>query len=349
MPGRDIVVIGASAGGVGALRKIIGALPANLNAAILVCVHIAPDRPSLLPKILAKCGVLPARHPSDGEEIRRGCIYVAPPDNHLLVEGNTLRIFRGPQENRFRPAIDALFRSAARAHGPRVIGVVLTGNLDDGTVGLQAIKHCGGVTVVQDPREAEYTSMPTSAMRFATIDHCVPLADVSALLMRLVGEAPGEAPSDVPAYVEVESNIAEQKMNTQEFLENVEKIGSRTTYACPLCNGSIWQIGNDQPLRFRCHVGHSFTAEFFWAEQSQNLENALWSAIRIMEEKVTFARQFAKSLRDNKLDEVADKYESSANAIDEELTVIRDVIVSGRATTRNVFEEQDAGERKPTG
>jgi two-component system, chemotaxis family, protein-glutamate methylesterase/glutaminase len=347
VPGRDIVVIGASAGGVRALRKIIRALPANINAAILVCVHVAPDRPSLLPKILGKSGVLPARHPKDKEKIRRGCIYVAPPDNHLLVEGDLLRILRGPQENRFRPAIDALFRSAARAHGPRVIGVVLTGNLDDGTVGLQAIKHCGGVTIVQDPKEAEYTSMPTSAMRFATIDHSVPLADLPALLMRLVEEAPGEAPSDVPAYVEGESNIAAQKMNTQEFLDNVEKIGSRTTYACPLCNGSIWQIGNDEPLRFRCHVGHSFTAEFFWAEQSQNLENALWSAIRIMEEKVTFARQFARRLRDNKLDQVADKYESSASAIDEELTVIRDVIVSGRATTRNVFEEQNPDVRKP--
>lgn len=343
-----IVVIGASAGAVGALRKVIGALPANFNAAVLVCVHVAPDRPSLLPKILGKCGVLPAHHPQDKEKIRRGRIYVAPPDNHLLVEGDALRIFRGPQENRFRPAIDALFRSAARAHGPRVIGVVLTGNLDDGTVGLQAIKHCGGVTIVQDPREAEYASMPTSAIRFATIDHCVPLADVPALLMRLVEDAPGEVPSEVPAYVEVESNIAQQKMDTQEFLENVEKIGERTSYSCPLCNGSIWKIGDDDPLRFRCHVGHSFTAEFFWAEQSQNLENALWSAIRIMEEKVTFARQFAQRLRDNKLDEVADRYETSANAIDVELTVIRDVIVSGRATTRNVFEEPSKGVGRPT-
>lgn len=295
----------------------------------------------MLPKILGKCGALPARHPEDQEELRRGCIYVAPPDHHLLVAKHTVRVIRGPQENRFRPAIDALFRSAARAHGPRVIGVVLTGNLDDGTVGLQAIKACGGVTIVQDPREAEFTSMPTSAMRFATIDHCVPLDDIPALLMRLIEEAPGEAPSEVPAYVEVESNIAEQQMNTGEFLENLERIGTRTTYACPLCNGSIWQIGDEPPLRLRCHVGHSFTAEYFWAEQSQNLENALWSAIRIMEEKVTFARRFAKSLRESKLAEIADRYEKTAKAIDGELSIIRDVIVGGRATTRNVFETDD--------
>lgn len=340
MPGRDIVVLGASAGGISALRQIIAALPANLNAVLCVCLHIAPDRPSLLPKILSECGALPARHPKDDEEFRRGCIYVAPPDNHLLVTEQTVRVIRGPQENRFRPAIDALFRSAARAHGPRVIGVVLTGNLDDGTVGLQAIKDCGGVTIVQDPREAEYTSMPTSAMRFAKIDHCAALKDIPALLMRLIDEAPGEASGKVPAYVEVESKIAEQQMNTEEFLQNVERIGSRTTYACPLCNGSIWQIGEQQPLRFRCHVGHSFTAEYFWAEQSQNLENALWSAIRIMEEKVTFARQFARRLREAKLVEIADRYDKTAHAIDGELSIIRDVIVGGRATTRNVFEDQ---------
>jgi len=347
MPGRDIVVLGASAGGLNALRAVVGALPANLRAALFVCMHIAPDRQSILPKILSECGPLPARHPRDGERLRRDCVYVAPPDNHLLVGEHTVRVIRGPQENRFRPAIDALFRSAARAHGPRVIGVVLTGQLDDGTVGLKAIKDCGGVTVVQDPKEAEFASMPESAMRFTKIDHCVPLAEIPALLMRLIEETPGDAPSEVPAYVEVETKIAEQHMNTQEFLDNVERIGSRTTYACPLCNGSIWEIEDGPPLRFRCHVGHSFTAEYFWAEQSQNLENALWSAIRIMEEKVTFARQFAKRLRESKLAEIAERYEKSAQAIDGELSIIRDVIVGGRATVRNVFESEDAVGRHP--
>ena len=344
MPGRDIVVLGASAGGINALRQIVTSLPEDLAASVFVCLHIAPDRPSRLPQILGRAA-LPAMHPHDHQAIRKGCIYIAPPDNHLLISKECVRVIRGPQENRFRPAIDALFRSAARQYGPRVIGVVLTGNLDDGTVGLQAIKQCGGVTIVQDPEEAEYPSMPSSAMRFAKIDHCLALADIPRTILRLVEEAPGDWPSEVAASIKVEAEIAEQRMDTAEFLENVERIGKRTTYACPLCNGSIWQIEVEQPLRFRCHVGHSFTAEYFWAEQSQNLENALWSAIRIMEEKVTFARQFASSLRDSKLSDLAQKYDKTAEKVDAELAVIRDVIVGGHATTRNVFETEDDARR----
>lgn len=338
--GRNIVVLGASAGGLSALRRIVAALPADLKAAVFVCQHLAPDRPSRLPEILGKSGALPASHPQDGEELRAGQIYVAPPDNHLLVGEKRVRVIRGPQENRYRPAIDALFRSAARAHGPRVVGVVLTGRLDDGTVGLQAIGRCGGVTIVQDPREAEHVSMPASALRHVKVDHCVPLDEIPALLLRLVAEAPAsrERPA-VPEDVAVEADIAEQRMNTEQFLSNVERIGKRSIYSCPLCNGSIWQLGDQEPLRLRCHVGHSFTAEFFWAEQSQNLENALWSAVRIMEEKVAFARQFAQRMREGNLPEVAARYEKHAEMIDRELGIIREVIVGGRGTTRNVFED----------
>jgi two-component system, chemotaxis family, protein-glutamate methylesterase/glutaminase len=349
---RNIIVIGASAGGLKPLRWLMGRLPADLKAAVFVCVHIPADRPSKLPELLSKAGPLGAHHPADGEEIREGCVYVAPPDNHLLVDRHRVRVLRGPQENRYRPAVDALFRSAAQAHGPRAIGVVLSGQLQDGTVGLQAIKRCGGVAVVQDPRDAEYDSMPKSAMRYVDIDHCATLEALPELLLRLVGESIAEAARDpqAPKDIEVESMIAEQKLNTAQFLEKVESIGARTTYACPLCNGSVWQIGKTDPLRFRCHVGHSFTAEYFWAEQSQNLENALWSAIRIMEEKVTFARQFAERMRANRLPEVAVRYEAHATKIDTELGVIRGIIVGGRGTTRNVFEddlERDDGSSPP--
>ena len=281
MAGRDILALGASAGGLKAICKLVAALPADLEAAVFVCMHVASDKPSQLPTILTRCGALPACHPTDGQQIERGRIYVAPPDHHLLVNEEVVRVVRGPQENRFRPAIDAMFRSAARAHGANVVGVVLTGYLEDGTVGLQAIKKCGGIVVVQDPEDAEHKAMPAHALRYVKVDHCAPLAEMPALLLRLLSEPAQKASMPVPEDVDVESNIAEQQMNTQEFLENVESIGSRTTYACPRCNGSIWQIGKDDPLRFRCHVGHSFTQEYFWAEQTQNLENALWSAIRI--------------------------------------------------------------------
>jgi two-component system, chemotaxis family, protein-glutamate methylesterase/glutaminase len=303
---------------------------------------VAPDRPSHLPAILSRAGPLTASHPVNGEKIRPGRIYVAPPDNHLLVGKDSVRVLRGPQENRYRPAIDALFRSAALAHGPRAIGVVLTGQLEDGTVGLQAIKRCGGVAVVQDPQDAEFEAMPSSAMRYVSVDHCASLEALPELLVRLAGESPPEGKEKpMPKDIAIESVIAEQALNTKEFLDNVESIGARTTYACPLCNGSIWQIGDSDPLRFRCHVGHSFTAEYFWAEQSQNLENALWSAIRIMEEKVTFARQFAERMKANNLPDIAERYETHAAKIDDELGVIRGIIVGGRGTTRNVFEDGD--------
>ncbi len=337
MHGHDIIVIGTSAGGLKALTTITAGLPADLKAAVFVVQHLAADKPSILPEILSDVGSLPAAHPTDGEKIRNGRIYVAPPDHHLLVNHGLVRLVRGPQENRFRPSIDALFRSAARAYGPRVTGVVLTGYLDDGTVGLQAVKKRGGVTIVQDPDEAEYSSMPKSALRHVPIDHCLPLADIPDLLVRMTRQpAADDDAYPVPLDVEIESNIAEQTMNTKEFLENVEKIGSRTSYTCPECNGSIWQIGDEDPLRFRCHVGHSYTSDTFLGEQTQNLENALWSAVREMEEKVTFTRQMAARKRKQSLDEVASRYEEHAKNLDNEVTMIRDLIVCGFATRRGI-------------
>ncbi|MBD3887047.1 chemotaxis protein CheB [Phormidium tenue FACHB-886] len=341
MPGHDIIVIGTSAGGLKALGVILGALPADLNAVVFIVQHLAADKPSLLPQILADLSALPTSHPADGELIQTGRIYVALPDHHLLVNRDTMRVVRGPQENRFRPAIDVLFRSAARAYGPRVVGVVLTGYLDDGTVGLQAIKKRGGVAVVQDPQEAEYPSMAKSALQFVKVDYCLPLAKIPDLLLQL-SEEPAAAEEDYPVTeeIEIESRIAEQQMNTQEFLEHVEAIGKRTTYTCPECNGSIWQIGQEHPLRFRCHTGHSFTANVFLSEQTQNLENALWSAVRAMEEKVTFSRQMAAQMESYNLQSAATKYEDHAKSLDVEVSVIRNIILNGFATKRTIAEEE---------
>lgn len=328
--GHDIIVIGASAGGLKALSAVVSELPANLAATIFVVQHLAPDRVSVLPRLLGDVSELPVSSPADNETFLRGHIYVAAPDYHLLVNTDTVRVLRGPQENRFRPSIDALFRSAARAYGSRVIGVVLTGYLDDGTVGLQTIKKRGGITVVQDPKEAEYPSMPTVALRYVKVDHTVPIAGAGALLERLVTEPAAEQREfpTTPA-IEIESNIAEQVMNTKEFLEGVEKIGKRTTYTCPDCDGAIWQIGDEEPLKLRCHVGHSFTGEVFLTEQSRNVESALWTAIRIMEEKVTFSRKLAVRKREKNMLDEADAYEEQADALDDKVAEVRDLIVSG--------------------
>lgn len=330
MTGHNIIVVGTSAGGLKALSAVLAVLPADLAATIFVVQHLAPDKPSILPKLLGDVSDLPVRSPDDNESFKPGHVYVAAPDRQLLVGAATVRVLRGPQENRFRPSIDALFRSAARAHGTRVIGVVLTGYLDDGTVGLQAIKKRGGITVVQDPAEAAYPSMPASALRYVTIDHTVPIAEAGELLVRLVAApAPTQDAFPTTPEIEIESNIAEQFMNTKEFLNAVEQIGARTTYSCPDCNGSIWQIGSDEPLKLRCHVGHSFTGEVFLAEQSRNVESALWTAIRVMEEKVTFARQLAQRKREQNLPDDAAAYDREAAFLDGKVSDVRDLVVYG--------------------
>lgn len=342
MPGHDMIVIGTSAGGLKALGAILGALPADLNAVIFIVQHLAADKPSILPEILSDLSALPALHPSDEESIQTGRIYVAPPDHHLLVNQGVMRVVRGPQENRFRPAIDTLFRSAARAYGSRVVGVVLTGYLDDGTVGLQAVKKRGGVAIVQDPKEAEYPSMAKSALQFVEVDHCLPLAKIPHLLVQL-SKQPAAPEEDYPVTqeIEIESKIAEQQMNTQEFLAHVEAIGTRTTYTCPECNGIIWQIGQGHPLRFRCHTGHSFTANVLLSEQTQMLENALWSAVQAMEEKVTFSRQMAAQMESYNLQSAATKYEDHAKSLDTEVSVIRNIILNGFATKRTIAESEE--------
>ena len=342
MPGHDIIVIGASAGGLKALGAIVGSLPTDIDAAIFIVQHLPADKPSILPKILADVGSLPASHASDGEPIQKGRIYVAPPDYHLLVNQGSMRVVHGPKENRFRPAIDTLFRSAARAYGSRVVGVVLTGYLDDGTVGLQAVKKRGGVAIVQDPKEAEYPSMPKSALRYVKVDRCLPLAEIPHLLVELSKQPAAEEEAyPMTEEIEIESKIAEQQMNTQELLENVEAIGTRTTYTCPECNGSIWQVDKSEPLRFRCHTGHSFTADTFLAEQTQNLEKALWSATQIMEDKVMFFRQMSERMGNYNLQSAAAKYEEYAKSLDAEVSLIRGIILNGFATKLTIVETDE--------
>lgn len=342
MSGHDIIVIGSSAGGLKALTAVTSNLPADLGASLFVVQHISPEHRSLLPEILSDTSRLPVLHPRNGDRIAKGLIYIAPPDQHLLVDRGHVRVVRGPRENRFRPAVDTLFRSAARAYGPRVIGIVLTGHLDDGTVGLQAIKRRGGISVVQDPLEAEYPSMPSSALRYTQIDYCVPMTEMPGLLARLVQEkASAEQAIAVPKEIELEANISEQQMDTEQLIASVEAIGTRTFFTCPSCNGNLWQIGNAEPLRFRCHLGHSFTVNALLAEQTRNLENALSSAVRLMEEKVMMSRRMAERRRAMNLLEAAEPYEQYAEHLDREVTVLRELLMSGNAT-RYVFPSEES-------
>ena len=289
MDSRDIIVIGASAGGVAALETLAAGLPADLPAAVMVALHLAPGQSSTLPRILDRAGPLPASHPGDGEAYQRGRIYVAPPDHHLLVRNGRLRLTRSARENLHRPAIDPLFRSAAVAHGPRVIGVVLTGELDDGTAGLSAVKRCGGTAVVQDPGDAAHPSMPQSALKNVTVDHCVPVLEMSALLARLAGgTVTGPAPP-VPATVKAEDCMIERQQDDEEVLD---RIGTRSTVTCPECQGTLWELSDD-PVQFRCHVGHAYSPRTLMAEHTRRLEDALWAAIRSFEESASLSERVA--------------------------------------------------------
>ncbi len=282
MKGRDIVVIGTSAGGLEAVGELIAQLPSDLPAAIFVAQHLAPDLSgSALQRRLAQYKSFGARFAKDGEPIQRGRIYLAPPDYHLLVKEKKVFVTKGARENGYRPAVDPLFRSAAVTHGNRVIGIILTGLLDDGTAGLLAVERCGGVSIVQDPDDASYPDMPRSAMNQARVDHCVPVSSMGALLEQLTREGPGKK-RKVPADVRVEAEIAERVLSD---VGAVEGLGEQVPYNCPDCGGVLWQMENAEMLRYRCHVGHSFTAQSLLSIQTEKIEETLWVALRMFEER----------------------------------------------------------------
>src|SRR6266436_10126534 len=233
MPGHDIIVVGASAGGVKALVTVVRSLPKDLPATIFMVLHIPAEVPSVLPDILSRSGPLVAVHAVDGAAIEYGQIYVAPPDHHLLVERGKMRVVRGPRENRSRPAVDPLFRSAASAYGPRVVGVVLTGALDDGTAGLLAVKRRGGIAIVQDPNEALYPSMPLSALENVEVDYTLPLASIGPLLGRLAHEpAKEEEGYPVSEDMEKETKLADMDL---AIMHNNEQVGTPSAFSCPEC------------------------------------------------------------------------------------------------------------------
>ncbi|HET8727032.1 MAG TPA: chemotaxis protein CheB [Alphaproteobacteria bacterium] len=293
---RDIVVIGASAGGIDALRSIAAGLPPQFPASICVVLHVSPESPGILDKILDRAGPLRAVQVHSSQRLQPGVIYVAAPDHHLIVEPSVVRATRGPRENRFRPAIDPLFRSAAQTYGPRAIGIILTGSLDDGTAGLWAIKRLGGKAIVQDPAEALAESMPLNALQYVEVDHCVPVSEIPGLLVRLTAEPiEKEGGYTVPESMNIEVDIARAK---DPLEAGVEQLGEPSTYACPECHGVLLRVKEGDRARFRCHTGHAYSAETLIAEFDQAIENALWNSIRALQEKVLLIEHLADHARE---------------------------------------------------
>ena len=323
MQGHDIIVIGASVGGVEALSNLVAQFPEDLEAAIFIVQHVSPTAAGQLAQILDRAGPLPATMAQDCESFKLGHIYVAPPDRHLLVKQGCLRVTRGLRENRVRPAIDPLFRSAAVAYGTRVVGVVLTGLQNDGTSGLIAVKRCGGIAVVQDPRNALYPDMPTNALQQVEVDYCVPVLKMGAILYRLIQE-PVVATSSIPEDLRIEVSITENPTVTSG---RTEELGESVSMICPDCGGPLRELRDKKLSRYRCRLGHAFTAESLLEGQSEAIEYALWAAVRTMEDRVRILMNLANGRREHNHSKLAATYEAQAYELKRHAQQIRKMLL----------------------
>ena len=343
---RDIIVIGASAGGIEALKTLLASLPPTLPAAIFVVVHMAAESPGLLADILDRLSPLPVVQATDQEPMRAGRVYVAPPDHHLLLEPGWMRLTHGPKENRFRPAIDPLFRSAAYAFGPQTIGVVLSGMLDDGTAGLWSIKDRGGIAVVQEPSDALYPSMPQSALHYVAVDACLRISDMAAHLTQLVQETLPEkekvAMSDALA---IETKIA---LGDNALQSGVLRLGQPSYFTCPECHGVLVQIEECDMIRFRCHTGHAYSQETLLAEVNEAIELGIWNAVRTMDEKNLLLRQMAQHLANHANADLAQRFIAKADEVEERSQLVRQFALNqenGQRTEDREQRTEDRGQR----
>lgn len=288
---RDIVVIGASAGGVEALQRLVHALPENYPGTIFVVLHVGPV--SILPELLTRAGKVKAIAAENGVAYQPNHIYVAPPNRHLLIEDGVMKLDAGPRENSARPAIDPLFRSAARTFRSRLAGVILSGTLDDGAAGLFAVKARGGVAIVQDPLEAASPEMPVNAMRFVEVDCCAAVDEISRLLVKLASASATPGETDLPLMNENEQELLDHPKITKEP-PPAEK---RILLACPECNGALYEQKNGELAQFMCHVGHSYSPLSLSEAHKEALERALWTAVRSLNERVMMHRQFSRRQR----------------------------------------------------
>ena len=348
--GHDIIVLGASAGGVEALAELVSRLPADLPAAIFVVLHVPAYGGSVMPSILTRRGFLPAAHPGREEVIQAGRIYVAPPDHHLILEEGTVRLTRGPAENGHRPAVDTLFRSAARSYGTRVLGAVLSGTLDDGTAGLQAIKKRGGIALVQDPEEALFAGMPQSAIENVAVDYVQSVADLAETLVRLVHEPVPAEGNFMPSSksqdelgksqneIEKEVKVAELDMEAIE----TPREGKPSAFSCPDCHGVLWEVEEGELVRFRCRVGHAFSPDSLLASQSDSLEEALWVALRALEESAALAERLRERASDRGHTLAARRFAEQVEDAHQRAEIIRQALAGGQIVAPSLSDAEES-------
>jgi two-component system chemotaxis response regulator CheB len=329
MPRRDIIVVGGSTGGIEALSKLLHELPANLPAAVFAVLHLAPDAESFVPKILARATrleVLPAR---SGEPIQEGRVYIASPDEHLLLEPARIATSKGPKENGFRPSVDPLFRTAARVYGQRVAGVVLSGALDDGVYGLLLIKREGGVPIAQDPDEAAIPSMPQRAIAAVEGTHVLPVTKIAALLVELANGVGRPTPLAPPPS----SSEQDPAVRGDKALEKGSLPGPPSGFTCPDCGGALWEVESGRLVRYRCHLGHAYNEGSYLHSVEQRLEIAMWAAVRALEEHAAIRRRLSERANARNWSALAESYQASADDYEKRADVIRDVLTTMPAET----------------
>jgi two-component system chemotaxis response regulator CheB len=338
MAPRRLIVIGASAGGVEALTKLVHDMRSDIPAALFITLHFPSTATSALARILKRAGSLTPVQASDGLAIEEHRIYIAPPDHHLLVFRDHMRLYRGPRENGNRPAVDPMFRSAALAFGPRVVGVVLSGNLDDGTSGLVAIKRRGGLAVVQDPQEASFPSMPQSAIDHVDVDYVTKIEHMAALLYELA-QRPHEGEVIVATDdTEKETEYAEIKLDRIEHV--AEHPGVLAPFGCPDCGGTLWELREGNLVRFRCRVGHAWTSEALLVRQAETLDGALWTALRALEESASLSLELAERARTRGNVRVAQRLSDNAELASRRAAVVREVLSRGREPMADVQQKE---------
>lgn len=324
MGNRDILAIGASAGGVEALTQLVSGFRREFPAAVLVTLHLSNQFRSSLDELLTRAGPLPAQFAQDGEPLRKGRIYIAPPDRHLLVDGNRAVLGVGPRENNSRPAVDPMLRSAALCCCHRAIGVVLTGTLGDGASGLWTVSQCGGITVVQDPRGAAFPEMPQAALQQMEPDHVVELGRMPALLAGLVNQPAGEPGGKAPDGLRFEVEIA--RGGGGASMSQMDALGRRSVLSCPDCHGVMWEIDEGDLTRYRCHVGHTYAADLMNLALDEGLRRALASAQRALEERVALATKLRRQAEESGHPHLMKTWSERVREYEREMTVIRDGI-----------------------
>lgn len=351
MPTHDIVVIGASAGGLDAVRNVVRSLPSNLGTAVFIVIHTSPEGPGLLPDILGRLGTMPVTAAQDRERIVRGHIYVPPNDFHLLLSDGHVRLSHGPREHRFRPAVDPLFRSAAEHYGARVIGVVLSGSMADGTHGLMMIKSRGGMAIVQDPDEAGFPSMPRSAIGRVKVDYVLPSEQIGAVITELtMVRAAGPRSRAKSKDRKAASREASPERSGVDSLRSWALDTPPSPFTCPDCGGTLWQLKEGKLLRYRCHVGHGFSADSLQATQENKLEETLWSALRAIEGSIALRRRLLDRGGAGHLAAVTPGVTRDIGDLEEHAASLRELLLSApRASAAGAGGDSGAGKRRSAG